>query len=104
MQPHAGTMIRDLDGTLRVQGDLGIDEEKAFASAIRGLVSSEHADLVIDLADVRYISSAYASEIALALVHAAEQGRSVTVRASDKVAHILSLCGIDALGKVEVVE
>jgi anti-anti-sigma regulatory factor len=98
------TSIKVTGGALQVQGDLGFDEEKPFSTALQELMATEYTELVIDLSDVRYLSSLYAGEIALMLVRAGEQDRPTTVRVTDKVAHILLLCGIDTLGKVEIVE
>ncbi len=98
------TSIEVSGGTLLVRGDLGIDEEETFSEAARELVATEQEELLIDISDVRYISSIFVRDIALAMLNADEQGRSLSVRANDRVAHILSLGGVDSLGKVEVVE
>ncbi len=87
-----------------MRGELSVDQEVAFIKAVDGLVATEHTELVIDISDVRYISSIYVSAIALAMVHVGEQGRSISVRATARAAHILSLGGVDALGNVEIVE
>ncbi len=98
------TSIEVSGSILRVRGDLGVDEEVAFCKAVQRLLATEHTELVIDISGVRHISSVYVRDIALAMVHAGEQRRSVSVRATDKVAHILSLGCVDMLGSVEVVE
>lgn len=98
------TNVEISGNTLRVRGDLAADQEEAFGGSVQELLSTEHTDLVIDIAGVRYISSVYVRDIALAMVHAAEQDRTVSVRATAKVAHILFLGGVDTLGKVEIVQ
>ncbi len=102
-RPRA-TSIEVSGGTLLVRGDLGIDEEKAFSDAARELLATGEGEVLIDISDVRYISSIFVRDIALAMLNADEQSCSLTVRTNDKVAHILSLGGVDTLGNVEVVE
>jgi anti-anti-sigma factor len=98
------TSIKLSGGTLHVRGDLGVDDEAAFSKAADELLATEHPEMMIDISGVRYISSIYVRDIALAMVHADDKGRSVSVRATDTVARILALGGVDSLGKVEVVE
>lgn len=91
---------------LRVCGELGPDDEKeeAFAKASQGLMETEHETLVIDLTAVRYMGSSYVRHIAPVMVWAKQHGRSVTVRATKRVARLLSIAGLDRLGDVEVVD
>jgi len=89
--------------TLRVSGDLGLDEHLAFVMALEELMATEHTGLNIDLTDVHYINSIYVSAIALAIVQVKKQGRSLSVRAATRVSRILSLGGVEVLGSVETV-
>lgn len=91
-------------GTLRARGDLGPHEEDAFNRALQGLMEAEHEDVVIDLSGILRISSGYVRDIALVMVHARQHGRAVRVRATKRVARVLSMGGVDKLGEVVVVE
>jgi len=94
----------EIDGnTLRVRGELGVDEEKAFEQALRELLATNHAALVIDLASVRYASSGYVRHIAMTIMDAKQKNRSVTVRASRRIARLLQIGGVDRLAPVELV-
>lgn len=90
--------------TLRVCGEFGTDEGEAFRKAARGLIETEHEELVIDLSGVSYVRSAHVADIVAVMVQAGQHGRSVSVRATPKVAQLLSMAGLDDLGSVEAVE
>lgn len=89
--------------TLRAMGELGQDEERQFEAALRGLTAGSGSDPVIDLSGATYVSSSYVRFIATAMVEASKGGHTLVVRARKRVARLLSMGGLDKLGRVEVV-
>ncbi|MHC4505109.1 MAG: STAS domain-containing protein [Planctomycetota bacterium] len=90
--------------TLRASGDLGANEKDAFGKAIQDLMATEQTELVIDISGVPCMTSVYVRDIALVMVWAKQHDRSVRVRATDRVARLLSMGGIEKLGQVDVVQ
>jgi anti-anti-sigma factor len=66
--------------TLRVRGEVGHEEEKELEKAIRELLDTGHASLVIDLSLVGHMGSSAVRHIATALVEAKEAGCPTTIR------------------------
>ncbi len=91
-------------GTLCVTGDLGSEAERAFEEVLDLLVETGEAPLVVDLSDVRYLSSSYVRHIAKAMMEAKEKNLSMTVRAGRRVARLLSMGGLHKLGTVETTD
>ena len=90
-------------GTLRVIGDLGPGDEAAFEDALNGLLAEGGKALVIDLCDARYVSSSYVRHVALALMRAREEDRTVTIRAGRRVARVLEMGGVNKLATMLIV-
>ena len=90
--------------TLRVCGELGPGEQGVFGKVSQALKETRDKTLVIDLSVVDFMTSSYVRDIALLMVWAKQHDRSVVVRATKRVARLLSMGGIDKLGNVEVVE
>ena len=97
-------IIKVLGNTLVASGQLGFDEEGAFMQATRELLEMETDVLTIDLSGVTYMGSGHVCEVALAMVYAKQHDRTLSLRATKRVAHILSLGGVDRLGDIEVLE
>lgn len=89
--------------TLRVSGELGVDEERAFEQALRTLLATSYAALVVDLSGVKYASSGYVRHIAMAIMEAKRKNRTITLRASRRIARLLQIGGVDRLAPLEVV-
>ncbi len=89
-------------GALRVRGELGLDEEDRFVSCLRSLMDGEGDRVLLDLSDVRYVSSSYVRHIAAAMVEARGSGRAMVVRATKRVARLLELGGLGKLGEIEI--
>ena len=89
--------------TLTVHGELGPENEQAFQDALDELLTVDAEQYVIDVSEVRYVSSAYVGLIALLIVEARKKRRPVTVLASPKAARLLELGGLDRLADVRVV-
>ena len=89
--------------TLTAHGELSPEGQKAFSDALQGLLETDHQQFVLDLSDVRYMSSGYVGPIAVAMVEARKKGRPVTVLATKKSAHLLHLGGLDRLAEIRIV-
>jgi anti-anti-sigma factor len=95
-----------VDGNmLAVRGELGSGSEDAFRQALEELLAAGGDErYVIDLSEVRYVSSGYVGPIAQALVEARRKGRPVTVIARRKAAHLMRLSGLDKLAEVQIAD
>ena len=89
--------------TLRVHGELCSDCERDFEDALRKLIATVHASFVVDLSNVRFMSSSYVRHIIRAMAWATQKDRSITVRAKGPTLRLLQLAGVDRLGKIELV-
>lgn len=105
MAPDGEEATFEVSGnTLRVCGELGPDDEEVFSATVYGLMETEHETLVIDVTGVRFIRSNCVHDIVLMMVQARQDGRPVSVRATERVARILSAAGVDKVGTIEVVD
>jgi anti-anti-sigma factor len=90
---------------LAVRGELGPESEGAFRKALEELLAAGGDErYVIDLSEVRYVSSGYVGPIAQALVEARRKGRPVTILAKRKAVHLMRLSGLDKLADVQVAD
>lgn len=91
-------------GALRVRGELGVEDEKAFEQSLGALLASNSPELIIDMSGVSYASSGYVRHIAMAIVEARQKGRSISIRASRRIARLLQIGGVDKLAPLEIVD
>jgi anti-anti-sigma factor len=95
----------DVQGSrLTARGELGPEMEQVFEDAIHKLTQRDSGVYVVDMGGVAYISSGYVRLLALAMVDARKSGRSIVVRASDRVIRLLKMGGIDRLGTIELID
>ena len=103
LEPLRITIERD-DGAAPVvtlSGELDLSCARAVADALDGLVR-EGADVVIDLAELRFIDSSGLSVLAVARRDAVERGGTVVLRhPSANVVKLLAISGLDQLLPVE---
>ena len=91
--------------TLAVRGELGPESEGAFQKALDDLLAAGGDErYVIDLSEVRYVSSGYVGPIAQALVEARRKGRPVTILARQKIVHLMRLSGLEKLAEVQIAD
>ena len=94
----------DLSGdTLRVSGDLTMQEEGAFKDALDRLFETGADTMVVDLSGVRYLGSSYVRHVAMLIIKGNQKGRTVTIRAHERAARMLRMGALDKIGKIEVV-
>ena len=89
---------------LRVVGPMGFDLNPEFRSKCAELLGSGDKDLVLDLSHVLYLSSSHLGVLVDVLRRADDEKKSIVVRTSKKAARVLSLAGVDHLGRIEVVD
>ena len=97
-QPDA--VFELLGNTLHVCGKLRSDGEKSFVEALRRLMGTDHASLVIDLSGVEHMSGLCVRHIALAKAWAKQKGRPLIVRASEHVFHLLQTADVGKLVRI----
>jgi anti-anti-sigma factor len=94
----------DLSGdTLRISGDLSMQEENAFKDALDRLFETGAEAMVVDLSGVRYLGSSYVRHVAMLIIRGTQKGRTVTIRAHERAARMLRMGALDKIGKIEVV-
>ena len=98
----SGSSFELVENTLVVRGELEPECQPQFEQALEKLTGSEHADIILDLSDVHYISSSYVRYVAAAAVDMKRAGRTLTVRGSREVRRLMQLGGIDRLCTVEL--
>ena len=88
--------------TLHVRGELGPEEEKDFAGALREFATTNCASHVtIDFSEVRYLSSCHLGHLVFALMDLKGMGATVALRARKRVRHVLEISGLAKLATIE---
>ena len=104
MIPDPTEFSFDLSGdTLRVSGDLTMQEEGAFKDALDRLFETGADTMVVDLSGVCYLGSSYVRHMAMLIIRGNQKGRTVTIRAHERAARMLRMGALDKIGKIEVV-
>jgi anti-anti-sigma factor len=89
---------------LRVQGELGPDDERAYSEALFELLKTGFDEIEVDLRGLSYMSSAYVGSTCLLTLVANQRKRDVTLIAKRDIGRILTASGLDKLTTVKIVD
>ena len=98
--PRAAFDVSERDGhvVLRVSGEIDLAAKSLFEECLAGLIEANHADVVVDLADVTFIDSSSISVLLFARRQLTAAGRRLLIaRPSVRVSRVLELTGVDAV-------
>jgi anti-anti-sigma factor len=103
MMRHDAAATYDIQGnTLRVRGELELDERSVLQEQLAKLIETDDAPLVLDLSGISFMGSSYMGIVSSAILAARKRGHAFTIRAASRMLRLLKLAGIDKLGTFEL--